>query len=60
MRAHLLRYLVQLLRLASQNAKSVKRKDVTVEDVERVNKLFMNVSETTQHLKKYEDKMVLH
>jgi len=55
-----LRYSVQLLSLAAQNAKSAKRKDVTIEDVERVTKLFMDVSEVTQHLKKYEDKMMMH
>lgn len=55
-----LRYSVQLLSLAAQNAKSVKHKDVTIEDVERVSKLFMDVSEATQHLKKYEDKMMFH
>ena len=55
-----LRYSVQLLSLAAQNAKSAKRKNVTVEDVERVSKLFMDVSEATRHLKKYEDKMMVH
>jgi TBP-interacting protein len=55
-----LRYSVQLLSLAAQNAKSAKRKDVMIEDVERVSKLFMDVSEATQHLKKYEDKMMIH
>ncbi|MBE0520191.1 RuvB-like helicase, partial [Candidatus Bathyarchaeota archaeon] len=55
-----LRYSVQLLSLAAQNAKSAKHKEVTIEDVERVSKLFMDVSEATQHLKKYEDKMMFH
>ncbi|MDH5747228.1 MAG: hypothetical protein OEZ21_09825 [Candidatus Bathyarchaeota archaeon] len=55
-----LRYSVQLLSLAAQNSKSAKHKDVTIEDVERVSKLFMDVSEVTQHLKKYEDKMMIH
>ena len=55
-----LRYSVQLLSLAAQNAKSAKRKKVTIKDVERVNKLFMDVSKATQHLKKYEDKMMFH
>lgn len=55
-----LRYSVQLLSLAAQNAKSTKHKNVTVEDVERVSKLFMDSSEATQHLKKYEEKMMLH
>lgn len=55
-----LRYSVQLLSLAAQNAKSAKHKNVTVEDVERVSKLFMDSGEATQHLKKYEKKMMLH
>ena len=55
-----LRYSVQLLSLAAQNAKSAKHKNVTVEDVERVSKLFMDSGEATQHLKKYEEKMMLH
>jgi len=55
-----LRYAVQLLSLAAQNAKGAKRKEVTIEDVERVSKLFMDVKEATQHLKKYEEKMMLH
>jgi len=55
-----LRYSVQLLSLAAQNAKSAKHKEVTIKDVERVSKLFMDVSEATQHLKKYEDKMMFH
>jgi hypothetical protein len=28
--------------------------------VERVSKLFMDISEATRHLKKYEDKMMTH
>ena len=55
-----LRYSVQLLSLAAQNSKSAEHKEVTIEDVERVSKLFMDVSEATQHLKKYEDKMMVH
>jgi len=55
-----LRYSVQLLSLAAQNAKNAKRKNIKTEDVERVSKLFMDVSEATQHLKKYEEKMMLH
>jgi TBP-interacting protein len=55
-----LRFSVQLLSLAAQNATSAKRKDVTIKDVERVSKLFMDVSEATRHLKKYEDKMMSH
>lgn len=55
-----LRYSVQLLSLAAQNAKSAKRKDVSLKDVERVSKLFMDVSEATEHPRKYEDKMMTH
>ena len=55
-----LRYSVQLLSLAAQNAKSAKRKDVAIKDVERVSNLFMDVSEVTRHLKKYDDKMMVH
>ena len=55
-----LRYAVQMLSLAAQNAKRAKRKGVTVEDVERVSKLFMDITEAAQHLKKYEDKMLIH
>jgi len=55
-----LRYSVQLLSLAAQNAKAMKREKVNVEDVERVDKLFMDVGEAAEHLKKYEEKMMLH
>jgi TBP-interacting protein len=55
-----LRYAVQLLSLAAQNAKSAKRKEVTTRDVERVTELFMDISEATQHLRKYEEKMMTH
>lgn len=55
-----LRCAVQLLSLAAQNAKSAKRKDVTTKDVERVTELFMDVYEATQHLRKYEEKMMTH
>jgi TBP-interacting protein len=55
-----LRYSVQLLSLAAQNAKTMKREKVRVEDVERVDKLFMDVGEAAEHLKKYEEKMMLH
>jgi len=55
-----LRYSVQLLSLAAQNAKSAKRKDIAIKDVNRVSNLFMDVSEATRHLKKHEDKMMVH
>jgi len=55
-----LRYSVQLLSLAAQNAKAMGREKVNVKDVERVDKLFMDVGEAAEHLKKYEEKMMLH
>jgi len=55
-----LRYAVQLLSLAAQNAKAMKRDAVTVEDVERVDLLFMDVTEATEHLRKYEEKLMYH
>ena len=55
-----LRYAVQLLSLAAQNARAMKREGVTVEDVERVDKLFMDIGEAAEHLKKYEERMMLH
>jgi TBP-interacting protein len=55
-----LRYAVQLLSLAAQNAKVMKRDAVTVEDVDRVSSLFMDIGEATEHLKKYEEKLMYH
>lgn len=55
-----LRYSVQLLSLASQNAATMKHKTVKAEDVERVDSLFMDVGEANKHLKKYEDKLMYH
>lgn len=55
-----LRYAVQLLSLAAQNAAMMNRKTVTVGDVERVDSLFMDVNEAAEHLKKYEDKLMYH
>ena len=55
-----LRYAVQLLSLAAQNAGTMKHKTVTVKDVERVDSLFMDVGEASEHLKKYEDKLMHH
>ena len=55
-----LRYSVQLLSLAAQNAGTTKRKTVTVKDVERVNSLFMDVNEAAEHLRKYENKLMYH
>jgi len=55
-----LRYSVQLLSLAAQNAKAMGRKSVTVKDVERVDILFMDIGEAAEHLKKYEEKLMIH
>jgi len=55
-----LRYSVQLLSLAAQNAKTMKHEKVTVEDVERVDKLFMDIGEAAEHLRKYEEKLMTH
>jgi DNA helicase TIP49 (TBP-interacting protein) len=51
-----LRYAVQLLSLAAQNARSSGHEKATVEDVERVDALFMDIGEAAEHLKKYEDR----
>jgi TBP-interacting protein len=55
-----LRYAVQLLSLAAQNARAVKREKVSFEDVERVDKLFMDIGEAAEHLRKYEEKLMYH
>lgn len=55
-----LRYSVQLLSLAAQNARAAKREKVTVEDVERVSGLFMDIGEAADHLRKYEEKLMYH
>ncbi|HDI06865.1 MAG TPA: AAA family ATPase [Candidatus Bathyarchaeota archaeon] len=55
-----LRYAVQLLSLAAQNAKAKGCDKITSEDVERVDKLFMDVGEAAEYLKKYEEKMLIH
>jgi len=55
-----LRYSVQLLSLAAQNARAMGHEKVSVEDVERVDKLFMDIGEAAEHLKKYEEKLMLH
>ncbi len=55
-----LRYSVQLLSLAAQNAKAMKHKKVTAEDVKRVDKLFMDIGEAAEHLRKYEERMMIH
>ena len=55
-----LRYSVQLLSLAAQNARMSKLESVSIKDVERVDKLFMDIGEAAEHLRKYEEKMMLH
>lgn len=55
-----LRYSVQLLSLAAQNARVAKRQEVNVEDVKRVEGLFMDIGEAAEHLRKYEEKLLYH
>ena len=55
-----LRYAVQLLSLAVQNAKRMKHGKITVEDVEQVASLFMDISEASEYLRKYEEKFLSH
>lgn len=55
-----LRYAVQLLSLASQNASASRRSRVELEDVERVGRLFVDVSGATEYLRKYEEKLLKH
>jgi len=55
-----LRYAVQLLSLAAQNARAMKRETVAVQDVERVGSLFMDIGEAAEHLRKYEEKLIYH
>jgi len=55
-----LRYAVQLLSLSAQNARALGHQKVTVEDVQRVDSLFMDIGEAAEHLKKYEEKLMKH
>ncbi|MEM2691529.1 MAG: TATA box-binding protein, partial [Candidatus Bathyarchaeia archaeon] len=55
-----MRYAVQLLSLAAQNARALNKDKVTIEDVQRVDELFMDVSEAAEYLKKYEEKLMIH
>jgi len=55
-----LRYAVQLLSLAAQNAKAMKRETVKIKDVERVSNLFMDVGEASEYLRKYEERLLRH
>jgi TBP-interacting protein len=55
-----LRYSVQLLSLAAQNANTQKKDTIDVEDVRRVEKLFSDVSEATDYLRRYEERLLKH
>ncbi len=55
-----LRFTVQLLSLSAQNAKVSDKEKVTKDDVLRVNKLFMDIKEAAEYLKKYEEKLMVH
>ncbi len=55
-----LRYAVLLLSLAAQNAREVGHEKVNVEDIERVDDLFMDVNEASMYLKEYEERMMKH
>jgi len=55
-----LRYAVQLLSLAAQNSRALGHEKVSVEDVDRVDSLFMDIGEAAEHLKKYEEKFMKH
>ncbi|MDW8170683.1 MAG: RuvB-like helicase [Desulfurococcaceae archaeon] len=53
-----LRYAVQLLQPARIVAESEGRSAISVEDVERAKKLFIDVSQSVQYLKHFEDKFL--
>jgi len=55
-----LRYAVQLLSFAVHNAKRVGHKKVTVDDVETVKNLFMDVKEASEYLRRYEERFLSH
>ncbi|MCD6536882.1 MAG: RuvB-like helicase [Thaumarchaeota archaeon] len=55
-----LRYAVQLLSLAVHNAKRMRHEKVTVDDVEVVKNLFMDVKEASEYLRKYEERLLSH
>jgi TBP-interacting protein len=55
-----LRYAVQLLSLAAQNAKALNKEKVSLEDVQRVDDLFMDINEAAEYLKEYEEKLMIH
>jgi TBP-interacting protein len=55
-----LRYAVQLLSLAAQNAKARGSEKIKKDDVDRVDELFMDVTEAAEYLKKYEERLMVH
>jgi len=55
-----LRYAVQLLSLAAQNSRILKHDAITLDDVKRVDGLFMDIGEAADHLRKYEEKLMYH
>lgn len=55
-----MRYGVQLLSLAAQNAREAKHDKVLLSDVKRVDKLFMNIGEAASYLSEYEEKLMKH
>lgn len=38
----------------------IRARNVTVNDVKRVNHLFMDISKVAEHLRKYEEKLMYH
>lgn len=55
-----LRYSVQLLSLAAQNAKGRDGEEVGGEDVDRVASLFKSAEEAASYLRKYEEELLKH
>ena len=50
----------QLLSLAVHNAKRMGHEKVTVDDVEVVKNLFMDVKEASEYLRRYEERLLSH
>lgn len=55
-----LRYSIQLLSVASQNSRMLNKDKITMDDVERAHRLFMDVEQAAEHLKRFEEKMLKH
>jgi len=55
-----LRYAVQLLSLGAQNARAMGHEKIFLDDVNRVDSLFMDIGEAAEHLRKYEEKFMKH